>query len=153
MEVASFIEIQEEFFARVQEAVYCNMATIDRKKRPRSRIMHPVWDGPMGWVISWPGSHKAKHLKNNPYVSLAYIQNTKKPVYVDAIADWIDHVDEKQRIWKIYKETPPPLGFDPEPHYGSIYHQYFGLLQLTPWRIELGNLQGEPVIWRSSLSG
>ena len=90
MEVTTFADMEAEFLERIQKAVYCSMATIDRKGRPRSRIIHPVWDGPIGWVISWPESHKAKHLKHNPYVSLAYIPDKNKPVYVDAVAEWID---------------------------------------------------------------
>jgi general stress protein 26 len=148
MEVSTFDEMQAEFISRIQKAVYCNMATVDRKGRPRSRIMHPIWDGRIGWVISWPESHKTKHLQFNPYVSLAYIQDTSKPVYVDATAEWVNDVDEKHRIWELHKSTPPPLGFDPEPHYSSIDHPNFGLLRFTPWRITLGDLNGEPVIWR-----
>ena len=148
MEVSTFEEIQLEFMQRVTKAVYCSMATIDRKGRPRSRMMHPIWDGPTGWVISWPESHKAKHLQANPYVSLAYIQDRDKPVYVDCSAEWIDEVGEKERIWKLHQTTPPPLGFDPQPHYGTIHHQYYGLLRFRPWRIEVGNLQGESIIWR-----
>ena len=134
--------------ARVSQAVYCSMATVDHQNRPRLRIMHPIWDGPIGWIISWPASHKAKHLAHNPAVSLAYIFDKEKPVYVDGFAEWIYTAEEKQRIWDLYKTTPPPLGFDPQPHYGSIDHMYFGLLRITPWRIELANLNGEPVIWR-----
>jgi hypothetical protein len=135
--------------ARVQAAVYCSMATVDLKGRPRSRIMHPIWDGPTGWAISWPESHKARHLEHNPHVSLAYIYDRDKPVYVDAVAEWLADEGEKLRIWKLYEITPPPLGFDPQPHYGDIHHKYFGLLRFTPWRIELGNLQGKPVVWRN----
>ena len=150
MEVSNFEDIQPEFVRRVSEAVYCSVATIDRKSRPRSRMMHPVWDGMIGWVISWPQSHKAKHLLGNPYVSLAYIYDRDKPVYVDCLAEWIDDVGEKERIWELHKMTPPPLGFDPQPHYGTINHPYYGLLRFTPWRIELGNLNGESIIWRQS---
>ena len=148
MEVARFEDLQVEFMARVSQAVYCTLATVDRNNRPRLRVMHPVWDGPIGWIISWPGSHKAKHLLHNPAVSLAYIADINKPVYVDGAAEWIDTVDEKQRIWELHRNTPAPSGFDPQPHYGSIDHPYYGLLRITPWRIELGNLSGEPVIWR-----
>jgi general stress protein 26 len=148
MEISKFTDIQPEFMMRVGEAVYCSMATIDRKHRPRSRIMHPIWDGPIGWVISWPESHKAKHLERNSHVSLAYIHNKEKPVYVDCVAEWIDDIGEKQRIWELHQTTPPPLGFDPQPHYKTISHRYYGLLKFAPWRIELGNLQGEPIIWR-----
>ena len=148
MQVSSFEEIQIEFIARVTQAIYCSMATVDRKNRPRSRILHPIWDGSTGWVISWPASHKAQHLQINPYVSLAYIHDKEKPVYVDCQAAWVDTEDEKLRIWELHKQIPPPLGFDPEPHYGTIHHEYYGLLKFTPWRIELGNLFGEPIIWR-----
>jgi general stress protein 26 len=151
MEVTTFEDLRADFMRRVSSAVYCSMATVDSAGRPRSRILHPIWDGPdapIGWVISWPESHKAKHLRANPYVSLAYIQDKDKPVYVDCHAEWINDEDEQRRIWALHKSTPPPLGFDPEPHYGDIHHRYFGLLRFTPWRIELGNLQGEPIIWR-----
>ena len=52
MEVAQFEDIQTEFMNRAQQAVYCNVATVDRQGRPRSRVMHVIWDGPIGWVIS-----------------------------------------------------------------------------------------------------
>ena len=148
MEVSRFTDIQAEFMERIQQAVYCSMATVDLKGHPRSRIMHPVWDGPSGWVISWPESPKAKHLANNPHVSLAYISNSHKPVYIECTAAWVRDIDEKKRIWELYKTIPPPMGFDPTPHYGSIEHKYFGLLQLTPWRIELAELGSESQIWR-----
>lgn len=148
IEVSDFAEIQPEFMRRVMQAVYCSMATVDRKGRPRSRILHPVWDGATGWVITWTASHKAKHLQVNPYISLAYIYDREKPVYADCRAEWVDTEDEKFRIWELHKSLPPPLGFDPEPHYGSIQNPYYGLLKFTPWRIELGNLGGESLIWR-----
>jgi general stress protein 26 len=148
MEVAQFEDIQAEFMARVSQSVYGILATVDRKSRPRSRVMHPIWDGPIGWVISWPASHKAKHLRHNPAVSLTYMPDKATPVYVDAIAEWIDTDAEKRRIWDLHAATPAPLGFDPQPHYGTIEHPYYGVLRLTPWRIERGNLGGEPLIWR-----
>jgi general stress protein 26 len=150
IEISTFTDIQAEFMARIQKAVYCSLATVDLKGRPRTRVMHPVWDGPTGWVISWPESHKASHLQHNPYVSLAYIQDVHKPVYVEAVAEWIGDPGEKLRIWELHKATPPPLGFDPEPHYGSIQHRYYGLLRFTPWRIELAELQKESLVWRAS---
>jgi general stress protein 26 len=132
MEIARFEDIQPEFMNRLQRAVYCNVATVDPKGRPRSRVMHVVWNGPTGWVITWPGSHKAKHLAHNPFVSLAYVSEPQKPVYVECTAEWVTERSEKLRIWELHKTIPPPLGFDPTPHYGTIEHEYFGLLRFTP---------------------
>jgi uncharacterized pyridoxamine 5'-phosphate oxidase family protein len=152
MNVNAFEEIQVEFMRRAQQAIYCNVATVDRKNRPRSRIMHVVWDGPIGWVITWPATLKAKHLANNPHVSIAYIAESTKPVYVDCIAEWVDTVEEKLRIWDLHKSIPPPLGFDPEPGYGTIENKYYGLLRFTPWRVELAELKAESLIWRPGLA-
>ncbi|MEZ4662824.1 MAG: hypothetical protein R2911_35185 [Caldilineaceae bacterium] len=82
------------------------------------------------------------------HVSLAYIQDKEQPVYVDCRAEWIDDEDEQIRIWALHQQTSPPLGFDPQPHYGDIHHHYFELLKFTPWRVELGALYGEPTVWR-----
>lgn len=150
IEVKDFSEIQAEFMHRAQQAVYCNVATVDQKGRPRSRVMHVVWDGPMGWVITWPQSYKAKHLAHNPHVSLAYISNPLKPIYAECTAAWVTDPQEQWRIWNLHKAIPPPLGFDPTPHYSSIEGQYFGLLQFTPWRIELAELGKDSVVWRLS---
>src|SRR6187431_730088 len=70
MEVARFDDIQAEFTDRVSQVVYGILTTVDRQNRPRSRVMHPIWEQHIGWVISWPASHKAKHLEHNPAVSL-----------------------------------------------------------------------------------
>lgn len=148
MEVAQFSDIQAEFMHRVQQGVYCVLATADLKGRPRTRVMHVVWYGPIGWVITSPQSPKVKHLASNPHVSLAYISNPMKPVHVECMAEWVTDRAEMLRIWDVYKTIPPPLGFDPTPHYSTIEHQHFGLLQFTPWRLELAALGSESQIWR-----
>ena len=149
MEVPTFAEMQAEFLERVSQAVYASMATIDTKDRPRSRIVHPIWEGVTGWIVSWPETLKSKHLARNPHVSLAYIKDIEKPVYVECTAEWIHDRAEKWRVWDVIKMAPAPMGFDPEPIFGTIDHIHFGLLKLTPWRIELYTLRGEPVVWRA----
>ncbi|HET8841019.1 MAG TPA: pyridoxamine 5'-phosphate oxidase family protein [Ktedonobacteraceae bacterium] len=79
MEVTHFSEIEEEFLQRVHTMVWCSVATIDRKQRPRSRILHPIWEGVTGWIATHPHSHKAQHLEHCPYISLAYITISNSP--------------------------------------------------------------------------
>ena len=45
MDVASFSEIESEFHKRVSRIVWCTITTVDAKGRPRSRILHPLWEG------------------------------------------------------------------------------------------------------------
>ena len=72
MDVASFGEIEKEFMERISRIVWCTVTTIDRKGRPRARILHPVWEGSTGWIATGRDSFKAKHLAQNPHVSLSY---------------------------------------------------------------------------------
>jgi len=133
----SFEELESEFISRVHTMVWCSAATIDTKDRPRSRILHPIWESGTGWVGSRPQSLKAKHLARNPHMSLAYIADVAKPVYADCIAEWENDLSVKQHVWDLFKSAPEPLGFD----YGRVFKDAadpgFGVLKLSPWRIEL----------------
>lgn len=137
MEITNFSDIEAEFIQRVHTMIWCNVATVDAQGRPRSRILHPIWEGNTGWIGTNRNTLKARHLDSNPYVSLAYIADVMKPVYVDCKTEWIDDLSQKQRIWDLFKNTPPPLGYDPAPEFISHDHENFGLLKLMPWRIDL----------------
>lgn len=151
IEIVDFTEIQEEFVARVSKMVWCNMTTVDSAGRPRSRVVHPVWDGTTGWMTSRPTSHKAKHLALNPYVSIAYI-DVIKPVYVDCKAEWEEASAEKTRVWEWMKSLPAPYGFDPALVFkNGPEDPASGFLKLTPWRIEVANFPAGPnYVWRPS---
>lgn len=137
MRVAHFSDIEAEFRRRTDAMVWCSAATIDAKLRPRSRILHPIWEGATGWVATSPTSLKAKHLARHPHLSLAYVSDVLAPVYVDCRAEWITDLNEKCRVWELFKAPPPPLGFDPAQDFIAPDHAAFGLLKLTPWRIDL----------------
>jgi hypothetical protein len=149
VDAASFAEIEAEFIERVHRVVWCNVATIDRRGRPRSRILHPIWEGATGWIATRRPTLKARHLANNPYVSLAYVADVAKPVYVDCRATWEDTLAEKQRVWALLLAAPPPLGYDPAPIFGSPERDDFGLLKLTPWRIELADFPAARRVWHA----
>jgi hypothetical protein len=40
-----------------------------------SRVLHPIWEGSTGWILTHRGSHKSKHLAANPHTSLAYVRS------------------------------------------------------------------------------
>ena len=153
--VSTFAEIEEEFILRVHTVVWCSAATIDRRNRPRSRVLHPIWEGATGWITTRRRSPKIKHLAANPHMSLAYIADPFKPVYVECRAVWNDDLATRQRIWDLLKNTPEPLGFDPALTWGDVEDPENGVLRLTPWRIELNDFSGPPTtkIWHAEGSG
>lgn len=155
MDVATFAEIQDDFLDRVSRIVWSTVTTVDRKGRPRSRILHPLWEGSTGWIATGRQSFKSKHIANNPYVSVSYWDQDHQQVYADCRSEWEDDPAEKRRLWQLYKDTPPPLGYD----LGMFWpagpdDPTLGLLKLTPWRIELWSLQdmmqGKPAtVWHN----
>lgn len=159
VEVERFEEIEGEFTNRVRSMIWCNVATIDRRGRPYSRILHPLWERSTGWILTHRDSHKAKHLERSPFVSLSYIRgDVQRPLYVDCVAAWVQDAAERERIWNLALAEPPPLGFDPAPDFGSPANPKFGVLRLMPWRIVLVTFPAESYeaghrVWRDEAVG
>ncbi len=156
MDIDNFSVIEEEFDKRVRKIVWCTVSTVDRNGRPRSRILHPIWEGHNGWIATGRETLKTKHLAENPYVSLSYWDPDQKQVYVDCKAQWDDDPAQKERIWELYKSTPAPVGYDPGLIWKGFDDPTFGLLKLTPWRIEISGLHemtaGQPPqVWRQEI--
>jgi hypothetical protein len=157
MQIANFSDIESEFIERVHTMVWCSVATIDSQQRPRSRVLHPLWEGATGWINTHRSSHKARHLAQTNYVSLAYIADVMKPVYADCTTTWVADLEEKRRVWELFKAAPPPLGYDPAHDFVSVDHENYGLLKLTPWRIDLVSFPAPSFdegtkVWRSPAS-
>lgn len=138
-----FSGMADEFLERVSRIVWCNVATVDRKGRPRSRILHPYWEStpdPVGWLLTRRDSFKREHLADNPYVSCAYVADIQKPVYAECRASWAEDLTAKQRIWDLFRTAPAPMGYDPGTIFGSLDDHGLGLLRLDPWRIQVEQL-------------
>ncbi len=155
--VADFAEIAEEFTKRVSRIVWCTVATVDTKDRPRTRLLHPIWEVDselVGHIATGRHSLKEKHIARNPNVSLAYWDQGHEQVYVEATAQWSDGEAEKCRIWGLFKDTPPPYGYDPALIWrDGVESDDFGVLTLTPRRVELYGLTDlmagrPPTVWR-----
>jgi general stress protein 26 len=147
-------EIAPEFAHRTRRAILCTAATVDARGRPRSRILHPLWEDRRGWILTGRQSTKSRHLTRHPYVSLTYWDNEQEQVHVDCQVAWRDDLPTRRRLWELFRTTPPPAGYDPSPFFpGGPEDSGFGCLELVPWRIELWStadlLSGRPPrVWR-----
>jgi general stress protein 26 len=152
-EISNFSEIEAEFMKRVSRIVWCTVTSVDRRDRPRARILHPVWEGSTGWIATGRQSFKAKHIAHNPHLSLSYWDPAHEQVHAECHAEWEDDPAEKARLWEFYKATPPPLGYDLAMFWQDAEDPAYGLLRLSPWRIEISALADmmkgrAPEVWR-----
>jgi hypothetical protein len=123
--------------------VWCSVSTVDRAGRPRSRVLHPYWewDGAslVGWVATMPTPLKRAHLAGTPYVSCSYWAPSHDVAIAECRAELVYDDDVRTRIWNLFKETPPPLGYDPGgigvPGWDSPTAPAFAVLKLHPWRL------------------
>ncbi|HWD82004.1 MAG TPA: pyridoxamine 5'-phosphate oxidase family protein [Kribbella sp.] len=148
--------VQEEFVERAHRIVWCTVATAGPDGRPRSRILHPIWeyeDGLTGWIVTRRTPVKTRHLAHAPYLSCSYWEPGHDLAVADCEAEWVDDAATRQRVWELYRDAPPPLGYDfwavfPDGPAGESP----ALLQLTPYRLRLTDvdtLSGRkpPSVW------
>jgi hypothetical protein len=145
--ISDFDGIADEFRRRAHAATWCSVATVDSRGRPRSRVLHPIWEGRTGWIGTRRSSFKARHLALNPHVSLTYMADLERPVYVDCVAEWADDRADREHAWNLFLHAPPPLGYDPAPIFKDL--DGFGLLRLIPWRIDLVDTPFQRRVWRA----
>lgn len=132
-----FAEIEKEFLDRVGRIVWCTVSTVDGRGRPYSRILHPVWEGSTGWIATGRHTLKTKHLAKNASVALSYWDPQHDTAVIQARAEWRDDDSTRKRIWKLLKDTPPPVGYDPQLFWRNGMDESFGVLELTPFQIQL----------------
>ncbi|GII01379.1 pyridoxamine 5'-phosphate oxidase family protein [Planobispora takensis] len=138
----------EEFVGIAHRIVWCSLATVDGRGRPRSRVVHPYWertgDGVVGWVFTRPASPKVAHLSHRPYASCSYWDPAQEVAVAECEAAFADDEATRRKVWDLFADAGEPLGYDPR-IMGVEDHrdERVTVLRLTPWR--LGTLKAA---WR-----
>jgi hypothetical protein len=142
--------------------VWASVATVDGQGRPRSRILHPLWewDGRnlTGLIATGPTPVKRAHLQGSPYVSVNYWSPDHDTAAAECAAEWILDDAGREAVWRRFQEAPAPVGYDPAivPAWadGPTSPAFAGL-RLTPWRLRVmpGTAMlgggGETLTWQS----
>lgn len=158
--MADLNQVAPAFVAMAHEIVWCNVATVDAQARPRSRVLHPVWeyeDGNLvGWVGTGPTPTKRAHISASPYVSCNYWSPAQDTCVAECQAEWAFDDATCEKVWSLYTESPPPLGYDPAiiPGWENAQSDAFAVLKMTPWRLRVmpGSVlmsgTGETLVWQ-----
>ena len=148
------------FVEMAHRIVWCSVATVDGDNRPRSRILHPIWewDGAelVGWVATVPTPVKRSHLDHTPYASLSYWTPSQDTCVAECRVEWAFDDDTRTRVWDLFVNAPEPVGYDPTliPVWNTPTDDAFAVLRLEPWRLRVfpGTLllqgEGEQLTWQ-----
>lgn len=107
--------VQKEFVERAHRIVWCTVATVGPDNRPRTRILHPLWElntELVGWIVTRASPVKVRHLAYSPYLSCSYWEPGHEVAVADCHAEWVDDAATRQRVWELYRDAPAPLGYD-----------------------------------------
>ena len=114
---STLAEVAPAFVAMAHRIVWCSVATVDASQRPRSRILHPIWewdDGQLtGWIGTGPTPTKRAHLDSSPYLSCNYWAENHDTCIAECEAEWAFDLATRERVWNLFKSAPPPVGYDP----------------------------------------
>lgn len=136
-------EIAPRFVEMAHRIVWCTVATVDGQGRPRSRILHPIWDWDgerlTGWVATGPTATKRAHLAASPFVSCNYWNPEQDTCTAECGASWATDDATRAELWDRYVTAPPPVGYDPGiiPGWDGPDSPGFAALRLEPWRLRV----------------
>jgi hypothetical protein len=137
------IETAPAFVEMAHRIVWASAATVDAQGRPRSRVLHPIWqwDGAklIGWIGTGPTQTKRAHLNASPFISLNYWAATQDTCVAECRAAWAFDDETRTMVWELFANTPPPLGYNPTivPAWTSPTCEAFAVLRLEPWRLRV----------------
>ena len=152
------MSVAEQFIAIAHRVVWCTLSTVDRRNRPRSRIVHPVWEvreGSLhGLVATRPTPLKLAHLAHAPHVSCTYWDPAHDVAIAECAARWLDEAD-RQAAWERIARAPAPAGYDPATIWpDGPTSPEFAVIGLEPWRVSAASAaalaRGErAAVWRA----
>lgn len=154
-------QVAPAFVEMAHSIVWASVATVDRKDRPRARILHPIWHfegGTLGgWIATAPTPLKRAHMDRSPFVSVNYWTPSQDTCVAECRASFCFDLETRERIWNLFKNTPAPVGYDPAiiPGWEAPSDDAFAALRLEPWRVRvfpgsvLMGQGGEVLTWQA----
>src|SRR5438105_368861 len=110
-------EVAPAFVEMAHRIVWSTATTVDARSRPRSRILHPLWqwDGERltGWIATSPTALKQAHLRASPYISINYWSPSQDTCLAECRASWILDDERRIAIWNLFLNAPAPVGYNP----------------------------------------
>lgn len=136
-------EIAPTFVEIAHRIVWATVASVDTSDRPRSRVLHPLWewDGTTltGWIATGPTPLKLAHLAHTPYLSVNYWDPQHDVATAECHATWHRDDETCARVWQAFVDAPAPVGYDPSmiPAWTDPSDAAFAVLRLDPWRLRV----------------
>ena len=161
--MTSLGQIAPAFVGMAHSIVWASVTTVDADSKPRSRILHPIWqwDGVdlLGWIATVPTPVKRAHLAVHPDVAVSYWSPSHDTCASECLVEWYTDDETRTAVWEMFATGPEPVGYDPLiiPMWkDGPTSDSFAVLRLTPYRLRVmpGTVmtegKGEVLSWRAT---
>lgn len=141
--MSSIADIAPAFIETAHRIVWATVASVDPQGRPRSRVLHPIWefdgDRLVGWIGTAPTPVKVAHLEHTPFVSVNYWDAQQDIATAECNAEFLTDDETCTRVWNLLKDGPEPVGYDPTmiPVWNEPTDETFVAMRLDPWRLRV----------------
>jgi hypothetical protein len=136
-------ETAPAFIEMAHRIVWATAVTVDSHGRPRSRILHPIWqwdgDTITGWIATSPTPIKKAHLSGRPYMSINYWHTSHDTCLAECHATLLQDDASRIMVWDMFLNGPKPVGYNPTiiPAWTSPTADAFAVIKLEPWRLRV----------------
>lgn len=136
-------QIVPRFLEMAHSIVWASVATVGPDGRPRSRVLHPLWewDGTdlVGWIATGPTPVKTAHIAAHPQISINYWRPDHDTCSADCEVQWVFDDDGRTAVWQKFADAPAPVGYDPAiiPGWNGPTAPAFAAWRLTPYRLRV----------------
>ncbi|MCB0968866.1 MAG: pyridoxamine 5'-phosphate oxidase family protein, partial [Ilumatobacter sp.] len=105
--MSSIADIAPAFIETAHRIVWATVASVDPQGRPRSRVLHPIWevdgDRLVGWIGTAPTPIKVGHLEHSPFVSVNYWDARHDIATAECHAELLTDDETCTRVWDMLK--------------------------------------------------
>ncbi len=103
-------QIAPAFIDMAHSIVWASVATVDENSRPRTRILHPIWewDGTdlFGWIATVPSPVKKAHLAVHPEMAVSYWTTTHDTCSAECLVEWYHDDETRAAVWNSSRPVP-----------------------------------------------
>ncbi len=141
--MSSYQDSGDAFIRMAHRIVWASVASVQPDGRPRSRILHPIWewagDRLVGWVATGKTDIKTAALAAQPALSVNYWSPSHDTCTADCIGSWADDDVTRHRTWRLFADAPQPVGYDPRivPGWDNADSPGFCVIRLEPYRLRV----------------
>jgi hypothetical protein len=140
---AELADVAPAFVEMAHRIVWASVATVGPDERPRTRILHPIWEWDsaelVGWIATEPTPLQRAHLVAHPFVSVNYWAPNHDTCVAECAAELLLDLPTREATWARFAEGPAPVGYDPAmiPQWDSPASDAFAVVRLEPWRLRV----------------